>query len=282
MNTTAPATGGAKRLAMGQLAKEEPFNAFGRGADWRVWVGVVATAVWMGVLALYISVQVGWTHLDDVPIDKMGGFLEGAFAPLAFLWFVLAYFSQQKELSQNTAALKMQYVETQKAAEQAVIQSEAIRASELHARKESFLRIADSVNKQLGAIVGFLYLSSQGAAVMGTVADDKIAGLWSGMGKGDPEIFSRQLLQLTFAHGDRYAYKLLYGTPIRTRHSESFIFNFERMIRAAEECDDDGMIRDSILGSAHGYLYNRMVTFRDHIPAGFTYRTYDFDPDTID
>ncbi len=54
---------------------------------------------------------------------------------------------------QNTNAIKMQYVEIQKSAAQSEIQSKAIKASELHARKESFLRIAESVKQQLGFIM---------------------------------------------------------------------------------------------------------------------------------
>jgi len=261
--------------------KERPFSAFAGHSDWRVWLGVIVTLLWLLMLGTYVSAQVGWTKVEQVPLDVVGQFLEGSFAPLAFLWFVLAFFSQQQELAQNTAALKMQYVEVQKSAEQAVIQSEAIRASEEHARKESFLRIADSVKVQLGVIMGFLYLSSQ-AATRGKVADAKIAQLWSAMSQNDPEVFSRSMLQLQFLHGERYAYKLFYGTPIRTRHCANFIFNFERLIRVAEDCDDDGMIRDSLLGTPHGYVYNRMIAYRDNPPPGFSYGVYDFDPDSFD
>ncbi len=261
---------------------EEPFRAFDRGRDWRVWFGIVVTLFWLLALILYVSVQIGWSHVGETHIDTVGSFLEGAFAPLAFLWFVLAFFSQQKELAQNTIAIKMQYVEIQKATEQAIIQSEAIRASEMHARKESFLRIADSVKEQLGAIMGFLYISSQSAAGAGAVAEDNVARLWAKMSRDDPEIFSRSMLQLQLVRGPRYGYKLLYGTAVRTRHSENFIFHFERMLRAAESCDEDGMIRDALLGTAHGYIYRRMVAHRDQPPAGFRYREYDFDPDSME
>lgn len=262
--------------------KEEPFTPFGSTTDWRVMVGIAITVVWFLAIGGYVSVQVGWAKIEGVPLDVLGQFLEGSFAPLAFLWFVLAFFSQQKELAQNTAALKMQYVEVQKSAEQAVIQSQAIQASEQHARRESFLRIAESVKDQLGVIMGFLYLSSQAAGPLGLVNEDRISELWSRMGHNDPEVFSRALLEVSFANGINYSYKLLYGTPVRTRHCQNFIFNFERMLRAAQACDEDGMIHDALLGSAHGYIYNRMINYRDHPPEGFTYGVYDFDPDLID
>ena len=263
-------------------AAEQSLGPLTSDTDWRVVLGIVVTFVWFATVGLYISAQVGWTRIEQVPMDSMGQFLEGAFAPLAFLWFVLAFFSQQQELAQNTTALKMQYIEVQKSAEQAAIQSEAIRASEQHARRESFLRVAESVKQQLGVIVGFLYLSSQARNVRADGGDTRIAELWSKMSQNDPEVFSRALLQVGFMHDENYGYKLLYGTPVRSRHSENFIFSFERLVRAAEQCDEDGMIRDSLLGSAHGYLYRQMVDRRDSPPAGFTYGVYDFDPDTTD
>ena len=264
-------------------AREEPFHPFGRqGPDWRLLLGGFFTVIWVVVLASYISGSVGWLQMSDVRIDTMGSFLEGAFAPLAFLWFVLGYFSQQKELSLNTDAIKMQYVEIQRSAEQAVMQTEAIKASEFHARRESFLRIAESVKVQLGAIMGFLFVSSQGATSEGFVSSEKISRLWNAMGQNDPELFSRQMMEMQFLHGERYAYKLLYGTPIRTTHSKNFVFSFERLVAAAEECDTNGMIRDAIRGSAHGFIYQRMLNYRDNPPEGFTYEVYDFDPDSND
>jgi hypothetical protein len=262
---------------------EKPFSMYDSNApDWRIWMGISVTTLWLIMLSIYISGTIGWGNIRHAPIQQLGSFLEGAFAPLAFLWLVIGYFLQKKELTQNTNAIKMQYIEIQKSAAQAEIQSHAIKATELHARKESFLRIAESVKQQLGAIMGFLFLSSQAASGSGIVSQDRISSLWTALNQNDPEVFSRSMMQIHFLHGENYAYKLFYGTAIRTRHCENFIFNFERLIRAAEECDDDGMIRDSLLGGAHGFIFNRMITFRDAPPEGFSYGNYDFDPDSFD
>lgn len=115
--------------------KEEPFNIYAATApDWRVWLGLALTIVWLLLLSFYIAGTVGWVNVASAPINIVGNFLEGAFAPLAFLWLVIGYFLQKKEITQNTAAIKMQYVEIQKTADQAVMQTEAIAASEQHAR----------------------------------------------------------------------------------------------------------------------------------------------------
>ncbi len=262
---------------------ERPFGLFGSAApDWRIWFGLVLTASWLVMLSLYIEGTIGWSEISRSPIQQLGGFLEGAFAPLAFLWLVIGYFLQKKELMQNTDAIKMQYVEIQRSAVQAEIQSQAILATEMHARKESFLRIADAVKLQLGGIMGFLFISSQGATGRGEVSGKRIAEFFGMMTQRDPEVFSRLMLELLFQHGERYAFKVLYGTPIRIRHCESFIFSFERLIATAREFDDDDMIVDAMLGSGHGLVYQRLLEFRDSPPEGFTFGEFDFDPDSID
>jgi hypothetical protein len=250
--------------------------------DWAIKAGLWGSVLWLLLLAAYISNGAGWANLSAAPMDILGGFLEGAFAPLAFLWFVLGYFTQQKELSQNTDAIRLQHQEMQKSAVQAVIQAEAIQASEVHARRESFLSVAESVKTQLGAIMGFLFLSSQGSNASGLVPPEKMIELWDTMGRKDHEVFTRRMLSLTLAHGDRYAYKMVFGTAIRQRHTENFIFSFERLISTAVECDTNGMIKDAIMGCSHGFLYQRMINLRDKPPVGFELGVYNFDPDTTE
>jgi hypothetical protein len=224
---------------------------------------------------------VGWLDFVRLKVELMGSFLEGAFAPLAFLWLVIGYFLQKKELSQNTDAMKMKFVEIQKSAEQAVLQSEAIARSELHQRRESFLKLAELVRTQLGQIVGLLFLSSQMAEGNEQhVPPEKLAELWTSVGRDDPEVFSREMLRLTTLSSQQYRYKLFFGTEIRNRHSESFEHSFERLLRTAQDCDEEDMISDALMGSGHGSLYRRIQQVREDIPEGFTLGVYDFDPDT--
>ena len=264
--------------------REQPFRLHGTGGvpDWRIWLGLSITIIWLLGLGIYVEHSVGWVHIYDAPVDIVGNFLEGAFAPLAFLWLVIGYFLQKKELMQNTDAIKMQYVEIQKSAEQAVIQSEAIRASEVHARRQAFLQVTESVKQQLGVIAAFLFLSSQAASDSGVVSQERVSELWESLNNSDPEGFSRSMLQIRANHGPGYAYKLLYGTPIRTRHSDNFIFHFERLLSEATDSDARGMIRDALLGGAHGRLYQWMIEARDNPPEGIRHGIFDFDPDEVD
>ncbi len=249
--------------------------------DWRVLFGLALTFVYLILMGIYINTQVGWGQFAELTVERMGSFLEGAFAPLAFLWLVIGYFLQKKELSLNTDAMKMQFVEIQKSAEQAVLQSEAIARSEMHQRREAFLKLAELVRNQLGTVVGLLYLSSQMAeGNEQQVPPERLAELWNTARRDDPEVFTREMLRLMTLSNPRYCYKLMFGTEVRTRHSDNFQHTFERLLRAAADCDEDNLITDALMGGSHGSLYRRLQVVRDNIPEGFELGVYDFDPDS--
>jgi hypothetical protein len=223
--------------------------------DWRVWLGLALTAGWLLLGVVYITGVIGWSRLPYLGADDLGSFLEGAFAPLAFLWLVIGYFLQKKELEQNTEALRAQAEEIQRTAEQAVIQSEKMAASEMHARQGTFLQIAANVRTQLGTICGLLYLSSQGAAGDGNVTPEEMSHLFSLQSGQDPDIFARRLLEVHVTLDEPRKSALFYGTAVRARHSNNFIHTFERLMRKAEEVDPDFIIRDSLLTSSSGLIY---------------------------
>jgi signal transduction histidine kinase len=241
-----------------------PAEAPGRpGPDWRIWLGLGITTAWLLLGVVYIGERIGWSRIGDQPADVLGNFLEGAFAPLAFLWLVIGYFLQQKELAQNTQALRLQFTEIQRTAEQAVRQSETIARNELHARQATFMDIAEQVRRQLGAIVGLLYVSSQGATGSGTVDGDEFSRLWSELNKGDPDVFARRMLETHNELDDTEArLALFYGTEIRARHTNNFIFTFERLQKRAADSDSDGILCDAVTGSAHGFVYRLAEYYR--------------------
>ncbi len=227
---------------------------FDEALDWRIKLGLSLTIGWLLLGVTYISTTVGWSNFSSLPAAELGSFLEGAFAPLAFLWLVIGYFLQQKELEQNTDALLAQAEEIQRSAEQAVIQSEKMAQSEIHARQNTFLQILKTVYAQLGSIIGLLFLSSQGAE--GRVSSQEMSQLFSMLSAQDTEVFSRRLLETHLQLDDAdEQYALFYGTDVRARHSNNFLFSFERLMRRAQEVDPDEMIRDSILASTHGFVY---------------------------
>lgn len=235
----------------------------GRGPDWRVWLGLGLTGLWLLAGLAYIALHGGVDGFFSQPADVLGSFFEGAFAPLAFLWLVIGYFLQQRELSQNTQALRLQFQEVRRQAEQATIQARAIAANEQHARQDTFLRIADQVDLQLGTIAGFLYLSSQSSGADAPVSSDEIAELFRQLSRGDKQVFSLRLVQLGVSLPDAKVHDIFYGTLVRARHSNNFIRTFERLQLRARQCDPESMIADAIAANTQGLLYQLIAAERD-------------------
>ncbi len=239
--------------------------------DWRVRFGLVVTAAWIFLGSTYITTQIGWGAFSRLPAEELGSFLEGAFAPLAFLWLVIGYFLQQQELQQNTEALHAQALQIGRTAEQAIIQSEKLAASELHARQDAFLQAAHLVRAQLGAIAGLLYISSQGDSEDGTVNPVEVTALFSEQSNGDIDLFTRRLLQTIIVNPDEsYRFDLFYGTVIRARHSNHFLFAFERLMKNVKEVDPQGMLEDALTSSANGLLYVRMKDYQANAPEAWS------------
>ena len=225
------------------------------------------TFAWLLLAFLYVDTTIGWEKFAKLGVDDLGEFLQGAFSPLAFLWLVIGYFIQQRELEQNTKVLQAQLYEVSRSAEQAVIQSEKMAANEIHARQETFLRISQSVRGQLGTIMGLLYISSQAANVDGTVSSEEQARLFAQLSAGDPEVFSRRMLETCVAVRDPdEQFGLFYGTPVRARHSNNFIHTFERLIGRAREVDPDNLISDALYSNAHGLVYRIVKRHQKHAP----------------
>lgn len=235
----------------------------------QVRVGLVLTALWLGVGMLYIATSLGWTGFLRLPLGDLGDFLGGAFAPLAFLWLVLGLFLQQRELAANNFAIQRQFEIMQRTAEQAEIQTRAIAANELHARQDTFMDVAQLVMSQLEVIAGMLFISSQGTPGDGVVQDEEVDLMFSRLSSGESSVFSRRMILLRVRLEDpRQAWALFYGTPIRQQHCETYIRSFERLLRSAAACDPDGMIVDAMNGNAQGRLYRVMCEMRDLPPAG--------------
>ena len=60
--------------------------------DWRVAFGLTVTLIWISAGMTYLLAIVGWDNFIHLPTADLGSFLEGAFAPLAFLWLVIGIF----------------------------------------------------------------------------------------------------------------------------------------------------------------------------------------------
>ncbi|MFJ2324980.1 hypothetical protein [Pseudomonas sp. NPDC087690] len=79
-------------------------------------VGGVAT----GVYLVCVAVLVYWkrTTLPTLELNAIGDFLAGVFGPIAFLWLVLGYIQQGRELKLSSEALQLQAQELKNSVDQ--------------------------------------------------------------------------------------------------------------------------------------------------------------------
>jgi len=228
--------------------------AFLRHRDWRIWFGLVVTFFWISGGIWFVALSASQDPNQAFTLEAIGGFLEGAFAPLAFLWLVLGLFIQQRELTRNTEALRLTVEQSEK-------QTVAIAATEMNARQETFFKIADNVKHQLAGISGMLFMSGLGPVGSGRFSRDEMDDYFKSAANGDCEIFARQFMTIDFLEeGGLEA--LFYETEIRRKHTQNYRRTFSRILRLAEGCDVDGIITDSLRQSAFGMLNQRMETYQ--------------------
>jgi len=221
--------------------------------DWRIWFGLVVTFIWIGGGLWFVISSVAADPDQDLTLDVIGNFLEGAFAPLAFLWLVLGLFMQQRELANNTEMLR-------RTSEQSEKQTQAIAATEMNARQETFFKIAESVRHQLAGITGMLFAGGLGPVGSQRYSREEIADMFQKASAGDTEIFARAFMSMEYMEEGGIG-SLFYDTEIRRRHTRNFRRTFERLIELGMGCDVDGIIVDSMQQSGFGLLYERMSAY---------------------
>jgi hypothetical protein len=233
--------------------------------DWRILFGLGITLAWLGFGLWYVLAYIGWSDFIGQGADALGSFLEGAFAPLAFLWLVIGYFLQQKSLNESNRNIQLQYEAMRKQVEHTEIQSSAIAANEVYARQEHFLKVSELVFNHLGSITGLLYQANlRGKAGPGAGAapespgEPDVSTLWTRVSSGDHGAFARRILDLCYGPAGRRpeGAKVFFGTRVRARHTQEFVRTFESLLDGARDCDSSDIIVNALMmGSAHGHLY---------------------------
>ncbi|WP_339718549.1 hypothetical protein [Marinomonas primoryensis] len=79
------------------------------GLSWKMWTGIVASFLY-AIAAICILVMNLCYSPPSPPLglNGIGDYLAGAFSPLAFLWLVIGYLMQNKELKNNNESIKLQ------------------------------------------------------------------------------------------------------------------------------------------------------------------------------
>ena len=79
-------------------------------------IGLALSAVYVLGVAIYLIVQ--GQNPADLRLNELGDFLGGVSSPLAFLWLVLGFFQQSREIRLSNKALQMQAQEMRKGVEE--------------------------------------------------------------------------------------------------------------------------------------------------------------------
>lgn len=223
----------------------DPTQAYKRAhMDWRVLFGIIVTSVWIGAGLAYLIFKVEISNFLDLPTGEIGSFLEGAFAPLAFLWLVIGHFMQQSEISANTKAMQLQ--------------EQSSKRQELHSRRNGYFKLLSLVQQQLGAIAGFHLVSIKGETGTGEISGERYAIMRDDSANGDPALFVREMISMAASNSDNpeVIQEMFFGTDIRTRHSTNFEKTFDKLLNSAKAVDQDNMVVNALLyGSAFGMLY---------------------------
>lgn len=85
--------------------------------------GVVGTAIYLIVIASTVAFK--FSDFVALDLNELGDFLAGAFGPIAFLWLVLGFLQQGRELKLSSEALQLQAKELKNSVEQQTIMAQA-------------------------------------------------------------------------------------------------------------------------------------------------------------
>ncbi len=69
-------------------------------------IGLILSALYVAGLVLYLVVQ--GQNPAELKLNELGDFLGGVSSPLAFLWLVLGFFQQSREIRLSGKALSLQ------------------------------------------------------------------------------------------------------------------------------------------------------------------------------
>ena len=74
-------------------------------------IGFILTGLWAVIIGIIVFFT--WETASSLKLNEWGDFLAGITAPIAFLWLIIGYMLQSKELKMNTEALLQQSQELQ-------------------------------------------------------------------------------------------------------------------------------------------------------------------------
>jgi hypothetical protein len=137
-------------------------------------IGFVGTALWGLWLAIYVASGDRRDGFWKLALNDMGDFLSGAFAPLAFLWLVVAVLLQKdelglqrEELRQSREALEAQAAETRALVEQnklsVEVATKTLEQQQLREREARLHQVIDALGFRILSLADFAWIKVGGS-----------------------------------------------------------------------------------------------------------------------
>lgn len=79
-------------------------------------IGLALTATYLAGLVIYLIAQ--GQNPAELRLNELGDFLGGVSSPLAFLWLVLGFFQQSREIRLSSTALHLQAAEMKRSVDE--------------------------------------------------------------------------------------------------------------------------------------------------------------------
>ena len=79
-------------------------------------IGLALSVLYVAGVALYLFIQ--GQNPADLRLNELGDFLGGVSSPLAFLWLVLGFFQQSREIRLSGKALQLQAQEMKRSVDE--------------------------------------------------------------------------------------------------------------------------------------------------------------------
>ena len=99
-----------------QAILDDPFEQDRRERRRLPIIGLWLSAIYVVGLVIYLAVQ--GQNPADLRLNELGDFLGGVSSPLAFLWLVLGFFQQSREIRLSNKALHLQAKEMRRSVDE--------------------------------------------------------------------------------------------------------------------------------------------------------------------
>lgn len=111
--------------------------------------GALGTIGYLLIIALTVILKL--EDFQELKLNELGDFLAGVFGPVAFLWLVLGFLQQGRELKLSTDALRLQAEELKRSVEQQSIMATAA-VQQIASQKAALQLQEKEVEKALSAV----------------------------------------------------------------------------------------------------------------------------------